>query len=172
MFGNIPPHPVIVHTPVALLVFSALFAIGGRLFDRDWVRRASVLLLVFGFLGAIAANLSGNAAESVAEERQGVPERPLEDHEKAGRMVMFVSGAAVLAFAGASRSPERAKRLLGTVGVILQLAAAAAVIRTGFLGGELTYEHAAGVRVGGEFVQHPGSQGERGEDKRDGEAHH
>ena len=43
-------HPQIVHTPIVLLIFSALFAIAGRLFDRDWVRKASVLLLVFGFL--------------------------------------------------------------------------------------------------------------------------
>ena len=58
-------HPQIVHTPVALLVFSAFFAIVGRLFDREWVRKASVLLLVFGFLGAFAAVQSGQAGTSV-----------------------------------------------------------------------------------------------------------
>src|SRR5262249_37601153 len=54
-----PFHPQIVHTPVALLIFSAFFALIGRLTDRDWLKRASVLLLVFGFLGAFLAEQSG-----------------------------------------------------------------------------------------------------------------
>ena len=47
-----PYHPLIVHTPVALLSFSAAVAILGRLFDREWVRQALYLsggaLLVIG----------------------------------------------------------------------------------------------------------------------------
>ena len=64
-------HPQIVHTPVALLIFSAFFAIVGRLFDREWVRKASVLLLVFGFLGSFVAMRSGLAAHRVPEHEQG-----------------------------------------------------------------------------------------------------
>ncbi len=30
----------------------------------------------------------------------------------------------------------------------------------GFRGGDLVYEHAAGVKVGGEYVQHPAGSGE------------
>lgn len=156
MLEQVPIHPVVVHTPIALLVFSALFAVAGRLFDRDWVRRASVLLLVFGFLGAVAANLTGNAAESVAEERQGVPEAPLEEHEAAGRWAMFLSGGALAVVALASRLSGGARRAAGGLALVLQLVAAAAVGMAGYRGGVLVYEHAAGVKVGGEWVRHPG----------------
>src|SRR5437016_10308111 len=47
-----PYHPQIVHTPIVLLIFSAFFGILARLMDRDWLRKMSVTLLVFGFLGA------------------------------------------------------------------------------------------------------------------------
>ena len=64
-------HPQIVHTPIALLIFSAFFAIVGRLFDRDWVRKTSVLLLVFGFLGAFAAVRSGAGRAPRARAQAG-----------------------------------------------------------------------------------------------------
>ena len=60
-------HPQIVHTPIVMLIFSAFFALVGRLFDRDWLQRTSVLMLVFGFLGAFLAVQSGNSAHRVPE---------------------------------------------------------------------------------------------------------
>jgi len=90
-------HPQIVHTPIVLLIFSAFFAIAGRLFDRDWVRRTSVLLLVFGFLGAFAAVRSGAIAHRVPEHQQGVPEKDIDEHGEMGEKVMYLSGAALTA---------------------------------------------------------------------------
>ncbi len=96
-------HPQIVHTPVALLVFSALFAIAGRLFDREWVRKASVLLLVFGFLGSFAAMRSGFAAHEVPEDEQGVPEHAIEDHASKGQLAFYLAGGALVAVIAAGR---------------------------------------------------------------------
>ena len=155
MPSDLPLHPIIVHTPVALLLFSALFALLGRIMDRDWVRKAAMLLLVFGFLGAIAANLSGNAAGEFAEHRQGIPEGPIDEHEESGRWVMFVSGAAVLAYGAARFARGGLRKGLGIAGLILQLAGAAAVLRAGYLGGELVYAHGAGVHVAGQPLRHP-----------------
>ena len=57
-----PFHPQIVHTPIVMLIFSAFLALVGRLFDREWLRKTSVLMLVFGFLGAFLAVQSGKPA--------------------------------------------------------------------------------------------------------------
>ena len=152
-----PFHPQIVHTPVALLVFSAFFAIVGRLFDREWVRKASVLLLVFGFLGAFAAVQSGQAAHRVPEHEQGVPEHEIDEHGEAGRWVLWVAGAAIVAHAAAAKAPANAAGLLSGLALLLQLMAAAAVGVTGFRGGELTYRYGANVRVGGQLVKPPGA---------------
>jgi len=150
-------HPQIVHTPVALLVFSAFFALAGRLFDREWVRKAAMLLLVFGFLGAFAAVQSGQPAHRVPEHEQGVPEAAMDAHAQAGRLTMWVAGAALVAWAAAARLAGGAARVVSALALVLQLAAAVFVGITGARGGKLTYEHGANVRVGGELVRHPGA---------------
>jgi uncharacterized membrane protein len=153
-------HPQIVHTPIALLIFSAFFAIAARLFDRDWVRRTSVLLLVFGFLGAFAAVRSGTIAHKVPEHEQGVPEKDIDTHGEMGEKVMYLSGAALAAVIVASRLSGNAAQAVGILALVLQLLAAGAVGFTGKLGGELVYEHGANVKLGGVLVKDPAG-GER-----------
>ncbi len=152
-----PYHPIIVHTPVALLVFSAFFALVGRLFDREWVRKASVLLLVFGFLGAFAAVQSGQVAHRVPEHEQGVPEHDIDEHGEAGEWVLRVSGAALLAYAIATRLKGGAASAVSALALVLQIMAAVAVGVTGYRGGKLVYDHGANVRIGGVLVRNPGA---------------
>jgi uncharacterized membrane protein len=150
-------HPQIVHTPVALLVFSAFFALAGRLFDREWVRKTSVLLLVFGFLGAFAAVQSGQVAHRVPEHEQGVPEGEIDEHAEFGRYTMWVAGAALVAYAAATRVPAGAAGAVSALALVLQLAAAVLVGVTGYRGGELTFEYGANVKIGGVLVKNPGA---------------
>jgi len=146
-------HPQIVHTPIVMLIFSAFFALVGRLFDRDWVRKTSVLLLVFGFLGAYLAVQSGKIAHRVPEHQQGVPEDDIDTHAMVGHRVLYLSGAALLAIGIASRLRGGAATAVGALGFILQLLAAGAVGFTGYLGGKLTYDHGANVKVDGQLVK-------------------
>jgi uncharacterized membrane protein len=155
-----PFHPQIVHTPIALLVFSALFAIAGRLFDREWVRKASVLMLVFGFLGSFAAVQSGQPAHRDPEHKQGVPEEEIHEHADAGRYTMWVAGAALVAYAAGTRTSGGLATAVAALALLLQVAAAALVGVTGLRGGELTYEYGANVKVGGVLVKNPGAGGE------------
>jgi uncharacterized membrane protein len=152
-------HPQIVHTPVALLVFSAFFAIVGRLFDREWVRKAAMLLLVFGFLGAFAAVQSGQIAHRVPERRQGVPEREIDEHAEFGRYTMWVAGAALVAYAAATRLPAGAAGAVAGLALLLQIAAAVLVGVTGHRGGGLTYDYGANVKINGVLVKNPGAGG-------------
>src|SRR5262245_57371630 len=140
-----PFHPQIVHTPIALLIFSAFFAILGRLMDRDWLRKASVVLLVFGYLGAFAAVQSGKPAHKVPEHQQGVPEQAIDTHEMLGERTMWLSGLALVALFAASRLKGGAASVVGGLAFILQLLAAGAVGYTAYLGGKLVYDHGANV---------------------------
>lgn len=168
-----PFHPQIVHTPIVLLIFSAFSALLGRLMDRDWLRKTSVLLLVFGFLGAFLAVQSGKPAHRVPEHQQGVPEEAIDTHEMMGERVMWLSGAAIVALGLASRLKGGAASAVGAIGLILQLLAAGAVGYAAYLGGKLVYQHGANVRVDGQLVKsvHAGEHkeaepGERDEGKR------
>ena len=161
-----PFHPQIVHTPIALLIFSAFFAIVGRLFDRDWLRKSSALLLVIGFVGAYAAEQSGVPAHRVPEHEQGVPERDIDAHGDSGHWVVWLAGGAVIALAISSRLQGNAANVVAVLALLLQLGAAVMVGVAGYRGGKLVYEHAANVHVDGRLVKsadagkHPEGEGE------------
>ncbi len=158
-----PFHPQIVHTPIALLIFSAFFAIVGRLFDRDWLRKASVLMLVFGFLGAVLAEQSGKPAHRVPEHEQGVPEDEIDEHAAGAQWVTRLSGGALVALGIATRVKGPVASGLGVLALVLQIMAATAVGVTGYRGGKLVYDHGANVKVDGALVKsvHAGERSER-----------
>ena len=154
MFDFLAPfHPQIVHTPVALLIFSALFAILGHLMDRDWLKKTAVLLLVFGLVGSYLAEQSGTPAHRVPEREQGVPEDAIHQHSDAAKWVTRTAAGALLALAIATRLTGGARTAVTGLALLLQVMSAVAVGRTAFLGGKLTYDHGANVRVDGQLVK-------------------
>jgi uncharacterized membrane protein len=153
----IPLHPVIVHTPIALILFSLLFELVGRFTDIDWWRKAAFAMLVIGVLGAGAAVLSGNAAEETAED-QGVPDDAIEAHEEAGTLTLWLGVAAVLARALASR-PGPARGAVSLLALVAHLLTAGAVGMAGFRGGILVYDHGAGIKASAPAV--PGDRSGR-----------
>jgi len=159
----IPLHPVIVHTPIALIVFSLLFDLVGRFTDVDWWRKAAFAMLVIGVLGAGAAVLSGNAAEEAAEQ-QGVPEEAIEAHEAAGIITLWLGVAAVLARWLAAR-PGPARGAISLLALVAHLLTAGAVGLAGFRGGKLVYDHGAGVKAAAPAV--PGDRSGRGSGEQD-----
>lgn len=148
-----PFHPQIVHTPVALLIFSALFALAAKAFDRDWLKKTSVLLLVIGFVGSWFAVQSGGPAHRVPEHEQGVPEEEIDEHAALGKRTMQLAGGAVVAIALASRFTGVAATVFSGLGLVLQLAAAIYVGLAGYEGGKLVYDHGANVKVDGQLVK-------------------
>jgi uncharacterized membrane protein len=158
-----------VHTPIVMLIFSAFFAVVGRLMDRDWLKKTSVVLLVFGFLGAFLAVRSGTIAHRVPEHQQGVPEKDIDTHEMMGERTMYLSGLALVALFAASRLKGGPATAIGALALILQLLAAGAVAYGGYLGGKLVYEHGANVKVDGQLVKSVHAA-EREHEPRRGEA--
>ncbi|MGH7741027.1 MAG: DUF2231 domain-containing protein [Candidatus Eiseniibacteriota bacterium] len=152
---SLPIHPVIVHTPIALLIFSALFELAGRALDADWWRRAAFTLLLLGTLGAAAAVITGTRAGDAAEH-QGVAEQPIDSHEDAGKLTLGLAIGAVVVRLLASRAGTL-RGVAGGLALALQLAAAIMVGVAGYRGGRLVYEHGAGVSVHGTRVaaDHP-----------------
>jgi len=155
-------HPQIVHTPIVMLIFSALFGILARLFDRDWLKKMSTVMLVVGFLGSFMAVQSGKPAHRVPEHEQGVPEEEIDEHGENGERVMYLAGGALVAIGLASRLTGTPAMVLGTAGLLLQIGSAVLVGITGHAGGELVYEYGANVKVDGVLVKNHGG-GEAGE---------
>ncbi len=148
-----PFHPHIVHTPIVLLILSALLALLARLLDRDWLRKASVLMLVIGFVGAVLAEQSGKPAHRVPERKQGVPEEAIDAHQDAAGLTTRLAGGALVALGVASRVKGGFANALAGLALLLQIGAAVAVGVTGYRGGKLVFEHGANVSVDGTLVK-------------------
>ena len=145
-------HPAIVHAPIGLIIVSALFELIGRATDIVWWRKAAFAMLVTGALAGTLAAFSGFSAEEAAAHDQGVPETPIERHEQAAIWTLAVGVAAIVTRASAPRMGS-ARPLVSAIALVLHLAAAVLVGVTGYRGGELVFENAAGVRLHGALLR-------------------
>jgi len=151
-------HPMIVHFPIALLITGLVTDIAGLFIKRRFFTDAGFYLLLLGAFGMIAALLSGNmAGDGIAE--QGMLKQAVEKHEEAaGLAVWFVGITATVRLLLVLI--KKYSGFFRTGILILYFVSVLAVARTGYYGGKLVYQHAAGVQfnLGNEFNQAVGSE--------------
>lgn len=146
-----PFHPQITHGPIVLIIVAFLFEIAGRVLDRDWWRKAAFAMLILGVVSAYLAVQSGEAASDAAE-KQGVPEQTVDAHGNLGKLALWFGLGAVVARALAGRmGPVRG--VVAGLGLALHLVAAVAVGIAAHRGGQLIFEHGAGVKIQGRLLQ-------------------
>lgn len=135
-------HPMIVHFPIALVAAGVLLDLAGVFAFGARVRTAAVLLIAAGAVGALAAMLSGGAAEGAAENIVGI-ERALETHEELGQIAAWSVAALALLRLVAEYLWRRATlvHMLRAAGVLVL----ALVLYTGHTGGGLVRDYAAGT---------------------------
>ena len=163
MFG-LELHPAVIHFPIALGVVGALAAVVYLFLRKEWLRWFAPILLTIALLGAVAAYFSGQSGEDRAEDLN-VPKAAIAEHEESAIWAMGLIGlAALLSWA------THAKRRGEWVSAVIAAVAAAAVLRTGHLGGILVFVHGAGHvkpaaasgAVPGAAAGESGEKGEKG----------
>ncbi|MEP0547799.1 MAG: DUF2231 domain-containing protein [Rhodothermales bacterium] len=137
-------HPVIVHFPIALLIFgagmAAVYAVVGRAFWRG----VTLLAFAAGTLGAWAAVWTG---EAIYEGVEGTPivEALVETHEEFGEWALWLGVATTLVLVGVTVWARHTKRdaadpvAVRLIVLALALAAAGLVARAGHLGGTMVW---------------------------------
>ncbi len=145
MFTATHLHAMIVHFPIALVLVAFVSELAGLLLKKKFYSQASLYLLVMAALGAVAAYLSGDAAGEGMDG--GSLQQALEVHELAATFTLWLTVAAAGAKIGLVFLKKEI-RWLKVVAFILLLAASGSVARTGYLGGQLVFKHAAGVELG------------------------
>lgn len=150
-------HGMVVHFPIALLFASVLIEMVALY--RPWRERllhASLVTLILGTLGAAAAVLTGPEETADAIRLGGT-------HERFAQMTLIVFGLLTLWRVLAIWR----KRTFGTAAIAAYLVLCAIGVGllgyTGFLGGTMVYEEAAGVRLNGQLVA-PVTSEHRGHD--------
>jgi uncharacterized membrane protein len=145
MFTATHLHAMIVHFPVALVLVAFVSELIGNILKKQFYLQASFYVLVLAGLGAIASYVTGNAAGDGMDG--GSLQMALESHEESATFTLWLTIAAagakiVLYFV------KKEMRWLKILAFILLFAAAGSVARTGYLGGQLVFKHAAGVELG------------------------
>jgi len=131
-------HPMLVHFPIALVVFGFIAEIAALYFKKEiYLSRMGFILLIFGTLSALAAWLTGTLFTS---EMEGAAGAIKETHE----MFAWITLGTLLA-ASLLRIVLQTKKSGNTgiksVAFILYGLAAVSVSITGFYGGTLVYNY-------------------------------
>lgn len=145
---DLPLHPALVHLPLGVAMVAPLLAlallygwISGQLPRKAWWLAVGLQVLIVG--GAFGALRTGEEEEERVEDF--VPEDAIHEHEEAGELFLGASAVVFgLMVAAGLLKGERAARGLAAVAVLGGVAAAAAGMRAGHLGGQLVFTHGAG----------------------------
>ena len=134
-------HAMLNDLPAALLVVAVVFEVLHVLTRKDGFRYASFWTLIAGTVGAAAAVLSGLQAEEMIEHGTAVHE-VMERHET----LAFITLGVFAILAGWRLVRERKMKMPERrVALVLALVGAGVLFTTSKLGGELVFNHAAGI---------------------------
>ena len=131
-------HPMLVHFPIALVVFGFMAELAGLYFKKEvCLSKIGFYLLIFGFLAAIAAWLTGTIFTS---EMAGAAGEIRETHELFAWITLgtLLAAAAIRIFIQ-SKNEENTK--LKWIAFVLYGLAAISVSITGFFGCTLVFNY-------------------------------
>ena len=138
-------HPLAVHLPLVLLIFSTLFSLLGLIIKSNMWSTVGRVLLIIGTAGAWVSIYTGKLADAIVVRGLCDP-TVLEAHEHAAYWVgSLFTGASLLALLGLNGKLLKIRTVLSVVMIICMLIGSAVLVRTGHLGAQLVYQQAAGV---------------------------
>ena len=88
-------HLVVNHLPIIIPMVGLLIMIGGLLVKSEILKRAAYCIFILGAITAIAASSTGEGAEEVVENINGIDERFIEVHEEAAEtfaILLYILG--------------------------------------------------------------------------------
>ena len=145
MISSTHLHAMVIHFPIALLFVAFLSELLGIAFKKPFFTNAAFYLLLLGTFGTIAAYLSGDAAGEGMEE--GALGKAIGMHEEAATITLWLAIATALVYSALVLF-KYSNKWTKLISVLLFAALIGAVARTGYLGGQLVYQHGAGVELG------------------------
>lgn len=137
-----PIHPMLVHFPIALLFVSVLFDFASFLTGWEDFKRAGFWLLVLGWVGGLAAIVSGVLNEEIAK-KAGIPENVIDRHELFAITTLGLFAILILVRIFLRKPWPLRGRLLYMGAALIGLSLLSV---TGFLGGDLVFSYGAGVQ--------------------------
>jgi len=154
-------HPKVVHFPVALLLVYALLELIGAVFKKSTFTNAAFIVLIIGFIGTIAAMVTGEQAAHLAEEWDEIgllndaimPYGAIDKHEDWASItlwyflfVVILRSLFVINFV-VKKKYENYFNSVRYGFAVLSLVGCFFIYETGERGGELVYKHGIGTEL-------------------------
>ncbi len=136
-------HLAINHLPLFAILFAlACFVLALWRPLLPVVRRAGLVLVVVGGLGAGASYFTGEPAEEVVEDMPGITDAVIHEHEESAEWAFIVCGAAAVLALGMlwRRRGQPIDRGTTLAGTALAVLAFAVLARTALLGGYIHHQ--------------------------------
>jgi uncharacterized membrane protein len=143
---NYPFHPMLVHFPIALLVMSVVFDAAGQIWKRESFQESGFCLHLIGLIGGAAAAFVGHLAEEAAEEA-GIAESLIERHET---LALTTLGIFFFLFVWRLLLRNKFTGQMIRVYFFVATIGLGTLAATGHFGGNLVFEHGAGVQIASE----------------------
>lgn len=135
-------HLIVNHFPIIFPIAGIIILIAGIVFHSEAVRRTALMMFILGAIMSIAAMVSGEAAEDIAESLSGVEEVFIEEHEEAAEqfaIVSYVLGGLALLGMWVSFKHESLARIANWVILIFALVTLYFAMQAGTSGGEIRH---------------------------------
>lgn len=159
-------HLALTHVPVVLSLVGLVVLVVSLLRKNDTLTKTAYYVFLFAGLFAIPVFFTGEGAEEVVEDIQGISEPVIEKHEGLASIALAAllaggafSLAGLLFYKKASFS-----RIIKPVLLVVALAAAGFMVQTAHLGGQIRHTE---IRPGFSGQMESGSQQEVSQDAND-----
>jgi len=135
-------HLVFNHLPIIIPIVGLLIMVGGFLLKSEILKRAAYCLFILGAITAIVAMSTGEGAEEVVEEIQGIDERFIEVHEETAEIfatLLYILGGISLIGLWANWKKKSFSNIISLTIVAFALITLFYAKQTGTTGGEIRH---------------------------------
>lgn len=133
-------HLILTHFPIVGVIFGIVLLLYGLWRRNDLLMRVSMVTFVVTALFAVSLYFTGEAAEEAVEGLPGVSESLIEAHEEAAIWAIVGAGVlALLSLGGLLSYRQKVPQWVGTILLIIALAAGGLIGWTANLGGQINH---------------------------------
>ena len=157
-------HLVVNHLPIIFPIVGVIVMITGLISKSEAVKRTAFMIFILGALAAIAAMNTGEGAEEVVENINGVSENFIESHEEAAEtfaILSYILGGISLLGLWASFKQKSFSSIISIATLIFAFVVLFFAKQTGTTGGEIRHTE---IRSGNNIPASENNNAEKDED--------
>ncbi|MFT7231364.1 MAG: putative membrane protein [Cyclobacteriaceae bacterium] len=135
-------HLVLNHLPIIIPIVGLFMMVGGFLLKSEILKRAAYCIFIVGALTAVAAFSTGEGAEEVVEEINGIDERLIHVHEEAAEIfasLLYILGGVSLIGLWANWKEKSFSTIISIAIIGFALVVLFYAKQTGTTGGEIRH---------------------------------